>query len=146
MTPTERTPRGQLESARSFWSSLGCRLVELDPVIHDERLAVTSHLPHAVAAALANLVGPDLVPLAAGAYRDGTRVAAAEAGLWAPIFLENRRSVLEAIDAFDATLATFREALIAGDEPELHAWWEAARRNRMAFEAQNGVENRSHGA
>ena len=78
LTPTARTPPDRLDRARAFWSGLGCRLFEVDPVGHDERLALTSHLPHAVAAALAASVPPDLLPLAAGAYRDGTRVAGAD--------------------------------------------------------------------
>jgi prephenate dehydrogenase len=138
LTPTERTPSLQLDRARAFWSGIGCRLVEIDPQTHDERLAITSHLPHVVAAALAMLVGPELVPLAAGAYRDGTRVAGAEAALWTPIFLENRVAVLDALNSFEATLGSFREALGASDEHLLNDWWDAARRNRLAFEAQNG--------
>lgn len=137
LTPTGRTPPDRLDRARSFWSALGCRLIELDPETHDAQLARTSHLPHAIAAALASLVGPDLVPLAAGAYRDGTRVAGADAALWAPIFLENRREVLDALDAFDRSLAMFRAALGEGDESAIRAWWDAARRNRLAFDAQN---------
>lgn len=138
LTPTGRTPPDRLDRARGFWSSLGCRLAELDPAAHDAHLARTSHLPHALAAALASLVGPDLVPLAAGAYRDATRVAGAEAALWAPIFLENRRAVLDALDALGGSLAGFRAALEAGDGPALHAWWDAARANRLAFDGQNG--------
>ncbi len=138
LTPTGRTPADRLDRARGFWSTLGCRLVELDPETHDAHLARTSHLPHALAAAMASLVGPDLVPLAAGAYRDATRVAGADSALWAPIFLENRRAVLDALDVLGASLGEFREALGTGDEAALRAWWDAARRNRRAFEAQNG--------
>jgi prephenate dehydrogenase len=137
LTPTDRTPPDRLDRARAFWSSLGCTTVDLDPTTHDAHLARTSHLPHAVAAALASLVGPDLVPLAAGAYRDGTRVAGADAALWAPIFLENRRAVVDALDAFDRSLASFRAALEEGDEQTIRAWWDAARGNRLAFDAQN---------
>ena len=61
-----------------------------------------------MAAALAASVPPELLPLAAGAYRDGTRVAGSDAALWAGIFLENRRPVLEALDRFEAQLAAFR--------------------------------------
>lgn len=103
LTPTEQTPPDSLERARGFWSALGCRVIELDPTTHDAHFARTSHLPHAVAVALASLVGPDLVPLAAGAYRDATRVAGAEAALWAPIFLENRRPCLEALSTSSPT-------------------------------------------
>jgi prephenate dehydrogenase len=137
LTPTQQTPPDRLDRARGFWSALGCRVVELDPATHDAHFARTSHLPHALAAALASLVGPDLVPLAAGAYRDATRVAGADAALWAPIFLENRRSCLDALDDFDASLAAFRAALEAGDEAALRAWWDEGRRNRIAFDGQN---------
>jgi prephenate dehydrogenase len=134
LTPTPLTPPDRLERARSFWSSLGCRLFEVDPVGHDERLALTSHLPHAVAAALAASVPPDLLPFAAGAYRDGTRVAGADAALWAGIFRENRRPVLEALDEFEAQLAAFREALEADDLASLVAWWDSAKERRLRFE------------
>jgi prephenate dehydrogenase len=137
LTPTAHTPRERLDRARGFWSSLGCRVVELDPTTHDAHFARTSHLPHAVAVALASLVGPDLVPLAAGAYRDATRVAGADAALWTPIFLENRQPVLDALDDFSGSLAAFRSALESGDEAALRAWWDEGRRNRIAFDGQN---------
>ena len=138
LTPTDRTPPALLDRARDFWSSLGARLIEIDPSTHDDRLARTSHLPHALAAALAAIVGPDLVPLAAGAYRDVTRVAGAESSLWTPIFLENRAAILDALDAYHRALEGFREALDAGDEARLSAWWDAARNHRLAFDLQNG--------
>jgi len=134
LTPTARTPADRLDRARAFWSSLGCRVFEVDPTEHDARLARTSHLPHAVAAALAASVPPDLLPLAAGAYRDGTRVAGADAALWAGIFRENRRPVLDALDAFEGHLARFRAALEADDAASLLAWWDEARANRDRFE------------
>lgn len=138
LTPTVRTPPDRLDRARGFWSAVGCRVFELDPATHDIHLARTSHLPHAMAAALASLVGPDLVPLAAGAYRDASRVAGADPALWAPIFLANRDALLDALDALAGSLSEFRAALERGDEPALRAWWEAARQNRFAFDAQNG--------
>lgn len=137
LTPTPRTPPDRLDRARAFWSGLGSHLIEFDPAEHDARLALTSHLPHALAAGVASLVGPDLVPLAAGAYRDVTRVAGADAALWSAIFLENRPAVLDALDAFAGSLGAFRSALEAGDSSAIVAWWEAARSNRLAFDAQN---------
>jgi prephenate dehydrogenase len=127
LTPTALTPPDRLDRARAFWAGLGCRLFEVDPLGHDERLALTSHLPHAVAAALAASVPTDLLPLAAGAYRDGTRVAGSDAALWAGIFLENRQHVLKALDEFEAQLAVFRSALEAGDVTKILAWWDAAK-------------------
>ena len=70
-----------------------------------------------------------------GAYRDGTRVAGSDAALWAGIFLENRADVLQALARFQDQLAPFRDALEAGDEEALIAWWDAARARRARFDA-----------
>jgi prephenate dehydrogenase len=128
LTPTALTAPDRLDRARSFWSGLGCQLFEVDPIDHDERLALTSHLPHAVAAALAASVPPELLPLTAGAYRDGTRVAGADAALWAGIFLENRQAVLDALDHFEGQLAAFRAALEANDSSGIIAWWNSSKK------------------
>jgi prephenate dehydrogenase len=135
LTPTVRTPPDRLERARAFWSALGCRVVELAPRAHDEALALTSHLPHAVAAALAAAVPVEALSLAAGAYRDGTRVAASDAALWAGIFRENRDPLLRALSTFQDELATFRRALEAGDDSAVQAWWSFARAQRGFFDA-----------
>lgn len=137
LTPTAHTPRDRLRRARSFWTQLGCRVIELDPKAHDEALASTSHLPHALAAALAAAIDTESLPLAAGAYRDGTRVAGSDGSLWTGIFLENRAPILRALDRFDHQLARFRRALEAGDAAALRSWWDAARTRRALFDAQN---------
>ena len=134
LTPTARTPADRLGRARAFWSALGCRPVEMGPEAHDEALALTSHLPHAVAAALAGAVPAEMLGLAAGAYRDGTRVAGSDAALWDGIFRENRGPVLAALERFEAELSAFRRALESRDGAALRAWWDAARDNRRAFD------------
>ena len=90
-------------------SRLGCRVIELDPAEHDDVLALTSHLPHAVAAALAATVPAEALPMAAGAYRDGTRVAGSDAALWAGIFRENQGPTLRALAPFQDQLGAFRQ-------------------------------------
>ncbi len=99
LTPTLRTRADRLGRARNFWTAVGCRVLEIGPAEHDEILAYTSHLPHAVAASLASSVPVEWLPLAAGAFRDGTRVAAADTGLWTAIFRENRGPLLKALDS-----------------------------------------------
>lgn len=135
LTPTPRTPPDRVERARTFWGGLGASLWEVDPVAHDAQLALTSHLPHAVASALAAVVPPELFPLAAGAYRDVTRVAGADAALWAGIFLDNRRPLLDALAAFEARTRSFRAALEAGDRDRLQAWWRDGQARRAKFGA-----------
>jgi prephenate dehydrogenase len=130
LTPTQKTPGDRLQRARAFWSGLGCRLFEVDPIEHDEMLALTSHLPHVVASALAGSVPVELLPFTGGAYRDGTRVSGADSTLWAGIFLENREAVLEALISFESHLAGFREALEAGDSGRIIGWWDSAKKGR----------------
>jgi len=136
LTPTHRTQPEQLRRARAFWTSLGSRLVEKSPAEHDEILAHTSHLPHALAAALAASVPAEWQALAAGAFRDGTRVAAADTGLWTAIFRDNRGPLLKALGHLQESLDTFKYALMTDDEDAIRHWWEDAKRRRDRFDAQ----------
>jgi prephenate dehydrogenase len=143
ITPTSSTPSDRLERCRTFWSALGCRIVEMAPDDHDRVLALSSHLPHVVSSALAATVPVDAFPLAAGAYRDATRVAAADAGLWSAIFRVNRDPVIAAISDFEARLAKLREAIHDQDARAIEALWQEGRERRMQFrddaaELQNG--------
>jgi prephenate dehydrogenase len=135
LTPTPRTPRDRLDRARVFWSSLGCRVLEMSPVEHDEVLAFTSHLPHALAAALTLAVPSDWQTLAAGAFRDGTRVAGADTDLWTAIFRDNRGPLLKALDALEERVAAFKYAVMTDDEEEIRRWWDEARHRRGLFES-----------
>jgi prephenate dehydrogenase len=137
ITPTHRTVPERLQRARAFWASLGCRLVEMSPAEHDEILAHTSHLPHALAAALASSVPSQWQALAAGAFRDGTRVAAADTGLWTAIFRNNRGPLLKAMGHLQESLDTFKYALMTDDEDAIRRWWDDARRRRSLFDALN---------
>jgi prephenate dehydrogenase len=136
LTPTPRSRPERLRRARAFWSSLGCRVLEISPAEHDEIVAYTSHLPHAMAAALASLVPLEWLPLAAGAYRDGTRVAAADTALWTAIFRENRGPLLKALGTLQERLDAFKYALMTDDEAAIRRWWDQARERRDRFNDQ----------
>jgi prephenate dehydrogenase len=113
------TPNGAAEDAlgraAAFWQALGARIRLLDAAEHDRALALTSHLPHLVATALAGTVPPELFDLTATGFEDTTRLAAGRPDVWAPIFLANRDAVLAGLDTFRARLDLFRGALEAGD-------------------------------
>jgi prephenate dehydrogenase len=136
LTPTARTRPDRSRRVHAFWSSLGCRIVEMSPSEHDEVVAYTSHLPHALAAALASSVPTDWLPLAAGAFRDGTRVAAADTGLWTAIFRDNRGPLLKALGTVQECLDAFKYALMTDDEEAIRRWWDSARERRDFFNRQ----------
>lgn len=141
LTPTPRTPTDRLRLAREFWAALGCRILEMGPSEHDEVVAYTSHLPHALAASLASTVPADWLPLAAGAFRDCTRVAGADTDLWTAIFRENRGPLMTSIGKLQDRLATLKYALMNDDEESIRRWWEDARARRALFESQQSTES-----
>ena len=135
LTPTPRTRLDRTHRALAFWTALGCRVLEMGPAEHDEILAYTSHLPHALAAALPASVPAEWLPLAAGAYRDGTRVAAADTGLWTAIFRENRGPMLKALGTLQECLDAFKYALMTDDEEAIRRWWDQAKNARTLYNA-----------
>jgi len=119
ITPTERTPAAVERRAEEFWTSLGSRVARLSPEEHDRALAMTSHLPHLLASALAGILPKELHEFTANGFRDTTRVAAGEPALWAPIFLHNQIELIEAALGLQHRLIEFTEALLAANEPAL---------------------------
>ncbi len=107
-----------------FWSGvMEATPVLVDAVEHDRQLAWTSHLPQAVAYALARVLADrGLAPSAFGTgARDSTRLAASSPDLWIDIFLQNRDAVIAALDDAGATMDRLRALVGRGDETGLRA-------------------------
>ena len=121
VTPGADTDDNALSRVLGFWQALGARVRVMGPEEHDRALALTSHLPHLVAAALAGLLPADLYELTAGGFRDTTRIAAGSPALWGAICEANREALLAGLDRFDARLRRFRQALAGGDRAALEA-------------------------
>ncbi len=132
LTPTDATPADAVAAVSAFWESLGARVRKMSPEAHDRAVSFTSHLPHLVASALAGVLPPELVLLAATGFRDTTRVAAGDPALWAAVLEANREEVLRSLGRFEARLAEFRAALAAADGAALTGLLEAGRRLRAA--------------
>ena len=118
ITPTPESDTGALRITGDFWKQLGCSVTTMSPPEHDRLVARLSHLPHALAFALVNLV-LDTLPagshhLAGGSFRDATRVAASDPQLWTGILTENRTEVTAALREMSKLLESMASAL--GDE------------------------------
>jgi prephenate dehydrogenase len=137
LTPTDPVCKDSLQRARAFWQGLGCSIVETTPERHDELLASGSHLPHVIAAALAASIPIEAIPLTAGAFRDGTRVAASSAELWTGIFQANREPLLQAIARYEAELTSFVRALESNQEVEIKNWWLRAQQRLSTSRAES---------
>ena len=116
-------------------AGLGCRVVPVTAEEHDVAVARISHLPHLLAAGLAAAVDDDLArKLAAGSFRDGTRVAGSRPELTAAMCDGNRQALADALDGLLARLAEARDALrVGGSVLPLAAEGYAARHRWVGF-------------
>lgn len=147
LTPTAQTAPDALSRVRSLVHALGAAPLEMDAEAHDWAVAGISHLPLTVAVALTRTLahGPDwpvAAALAAGGYRDTTRVAAGDPVMGRDILLANREALLARLDAFSATLATLRDTIARGDTAEIEAILCEAQAARLAWAQRNGATPR----
>ena len=136
LTPLASTQPDRYRAAHAFVASLGARPSAIDPAAHDRLVAVTSHLPHALANVLLNQAGASRVegndPLAAagGSLRDMTRIAGANPRIWVDIFLENRDALAVALAEHRRRVEQLEAALASGDAGFLARWIGEAGGNR----------------
>ena len=113
-----------------FWQSLGLSLQWLSAAEHDRILALTSHLPHVLAAVAAGVVADEQLVFAGSGFRDTTRIAAGSADLWTSILLGNADACIESIRRAEQLLGEFRGALERRDAAALRALWAASAERR----------------
>ncbi len=136
LTPLAGTSPGAYRAVHSFVTALGARSVAIDPAAHDRLVAVTSHLPHALANVLVNQAGAARIeghePLAAagGSLRDMTRIAGANPRIWVDIFLENREALVPALAEHRRRVEQLEAALASDDAGHVARWIAEASGNR----------------
>jgi prephenate dehydrogenase len=111
ITPSESTSLELIERISAFWESMGARICQLDPAEHDAALAISSHLPHMVAAALAMSTPLELLPFVGKGWMDSTRIAGGNPQLWRQILEENHGPALQAMKKFATICDSWIEAL-----------------------------------
>lgn len=132
VTPTDAEQSG-LSTVLSLIERLGAQPLIMEAERHDRVVAAVSHLPHMIAAALVEAVGivaeddPTVLALAAGGFRDTTRVASGDPGMWRDIFMSNHSQVLAMIDKFSSVLKRLRRATSERDGSALVAALQRAR-------------------
>jgi prephenate dehydrogenase len=136
LTPAENTDSNAVEKLRQMVKAIGANLIELDPDEHDLMVAAVSHLPYLIATTMVNSVGEleeehkGLLLLAAGGFRDITRVASGHPVMWRDICLSNKQSILLVLDKFRDVLDRTRFLIEACDEASLEEAFKKARELR----------------
>jgi len=133
VTPGPHTPPADVEAIGRFWAAVGSTVVALSPAEHDAILARTSHAPHVVAAAIAAATPAADRRFTAGGWRDTTRIAAGDPGLWTDILLDNAAAVAAAIDSIHAASADILAAITARDRSRLVSLLARAKEERDAL-------------
>jgi prephenate dehydrogenase len=136
LTPVAQTDPERYRALHAFVASVGAVPVAVDPDAHDRLVALTSHLPHALANLIVNQAGATRIdghePLAAagGSLRDMTRVAGANPRIWIDIFLDNAVAVREALAEHRRRIEQLESALESADAGFLARWIAEASGNR----------------
>jgi prephenate dehydrogenase len=143
LTPLAQTDPARYRLVHGFVAGLGARPVAVDPFAHDRLVALTSHLPHALANLLVNQVGAtsvdghDALLAGGGSLRDMTRVAGANPRIWVDIFLENAGELRAALAEHRRRAEQLEAALAAGDAGFLARWIGEASGNRRRMLAES---------
>lgn len=125
LTPTAATADPTFAAVASVVAELGAEVVALEPQRHDRVVAVVSHVPHLTAATLMGLASgraeehAALLRLAAGGFRDMTRIASGHPAIWLDICAENREAIVGALDELIDGLETMRDAVVEDDRDTL---------------------------
>lgn len=141
ITPTTHSPAAAVRKLSDFWQALGTRLLTLAPDVHDELVARCSHLPHVIAAELANYVLDPKHPkeqplLCANGFRDTTRIASGSPEMWRDIALANRSHLAQTLGVFIEDLQALRRAVETGDTQAIEKFFSEAKQRRDAWCAQ----------
>lgn len=136
LAKTKRTTPAAYETARSLALTIGSRIIELDADRHDEIVASISHLPYVIAANLVNTVqrfaqGDERVwEIAAGGFRDTTRIAASDVQMMLDILLTNSENVADLMRQYSRLFGDLADAVYDEDEGKLRALLENAAQAR----------------
>ncbi|BBA08271.1 Prephenate dehydrogenase [Streptococcus oralis subsp. tigurinus] len=148
-TPSSLTTPETLSEMKDLLSGLHARFIEIDAKEHDRVTSQISHFPHILASGLMEQTAVYAREhemtrrFAAGGFRDMTRIAESEPGMWTSILLSNRETILERIEDFKERLDEIGQAIDKGEEEQIWNFFNQAREQRQAMEIhkRGGVDS-----
>ncbi|MBU9711814.1 prephenate dehydrogenase [Evansella tamaricis] len=133
VTPTPGTPSSKVIQLQNWLRGTGARFIELSPNDHDRFVGMVSHLPHIIASSLVHQTGkmgqefPIVSQLAAGGFRDITRIASSSPSMWRDILLNNKEPLLEMLSDWEYAMKNVREMLNQGDGEAIYSFFAEAK-------------------
>ena len=141
LCPDEDTPPEHFQRLHELITSLNARVVAIAPDEHDDSIAVVSHVPHIIAASLVQLAHrhadeqQSLMRLAAGGFKDSTRIAAGSSKLWCGIAFDNACALTSGLREMQGIIGDFADAIDAHDREATTRLLEEAAQARRALPA-----------
>ena len=138
LTPMQSSHDESVNVITEMWRQVGAHVEHLSAEDHDQILAATSHLPHALAYSLVHCLSTqshtdEIFRYAAGGFADFTRIASSDPLVWREICLANRDELLKALDHFDLSLQQLRDSLSSADGDALESIFTAAKAARDRY-------------
>ena len=116
---TKNLNKDKVEKLKKFWEFLGSKVKLMSIEEHDHILALTSHLPHAVAYNIVKTAinndekfRNEIIKYSAGGLRDFTRIASSDPLMWRDIFIDNSENIIKILDEFSKNIDDFKKAII----------------------------------
>ena len=136
----EDTDSEAIAKVRALWEGMGANVDEMDADHHDLVLAVTSHVPHAIAYTMVGVADhlrrvteSEVIKYSAAGFRDFTRIAASDPTMWRDVFLTNKDATLEILGRFTEELFALQRAIRTGDGEHLHDYFTRTRAIRRGI-------------
>lgn len=144
ITMTETCPKERVDAFLSLVKQIKSIPVVLSPGEHDDAVAAISHVPHVIAAQLVNLVrtsedADTMRLLAAGGFKDITRIASSSPSLWESILSANTEFVLPTLRRYISLLTEAEQAISTGDKEEIRSLFSEAGEFRSSLQERKGA-------
>ncbi|MCV2888710.1 prephenate/arogenate dehydrogenase family protein [Ruegeria aquimaris] len=140
IVPVEGSDPAAVTRLRTFWEGIGSNVDEMEADHHDLVLAVTSHVPHAIAYTMVGVADhlrrvteSEVIKYSAAGFRDFTRIAASDPTMWRDVFLTNREATLDILGRFAEELFVLQRAIRMGDEKYLFDYFTRTRAIRRGI-------------
>ena len=133
LTPPEDIPEDQIDRMRRLLASTKAKVIRLNAIEHDRMTAIVSHFPHIIASSLVGRLAdqqegqPFVKNLAAGGFRDLTRIASADPLMWRDVTIQNRTELIKQLEGWQQKMEDIRKMLIANDEEEIYDFFAEAK-------------------
>lgn len=139
LTPAENAPAEKVDFFKEIITKIGAIPVIVSPSLHDYITACVSHVPHIIAAGLCNNVKmldtkeQHMHLIAAGGFKDITRIASSSPDMWESICFENKDEILKVLGSLEKVIGRVKKDLCNDDRMDIHNYFDEARRYRDSF-------------